>query len=171
MNDTNGSRQFSGWYEGTVAENVDPERQNRLQVRVPDVLGDDGCIWARSAVPPGAYSVPPKDATVWVGFEQGDPDSAIWAGCWPGATSDLPSQVTSAPPGKPPIVLQSQAQNTITLSSAPGECMTLETSKGASGPRIVITTTSITLSTGQGASIELSGAGVKINGNALTVDA
>jgi hypothetical protein len=47
----------------------------------------------------------------------------------------------------------------------------VETAKGELGPRIVVTATSITLTSGLGASIELSGAGVKINGNALTVDA
>jgi uncharacterized protein involved in type VI secretion and phage assembly len=165
-----------GRYRGTVVNNVDPDGLGRLLVTVPDVLGDDPCIWAESASPlagpkMGMYAVPTSGAGVWVEFEQGDPDHAIWTGCWRGSSSDVPERASSAPPALPPVVLQTQAQNRLVISSTPGECLTVETAKGELGPRIVVTATSITLSSGLGASIELSGAGVKINGNALTVDA
>jgi hypothetical protein len=175
MTQTRGGGLF-GRYRGTVVNNVDPDGLGRLLVAVPDVLGDDPCIWAESASPlagpkMGLYAVPTAGAGVWVEFEQGDPDHAIWTGCWRGSSSDVPSRASSAPPVLPPVVLETQAQNRLVISSAPGECLTVETAKGELGPRIVVTATSITLTSGLGASIELSGAGVKINGNALTVDA
>ncbi len=117
----------------------------------------------------GISYLPPVDAGVWVEFEQGDPDYAIWTGCWRGSKSDVPGDANTAPPTNPPIVIQSEGQNRLVIHSTPGDGMTLETSAASSGPRIVITSTSITLSTGKGASIELSGNSVKINGNSLTV--
>jgi hypothetical protein len=165
-----------GRYRGSVVNNVDPDGLGRLLVVVPDVLGDDPCIWAESASPLagpqlGLYVVPTIGAGVWVEFENGDPDHAIWTGCWRGSSSDVPSRASGAPPALPPVVLQTKAQNRLVLSSAPGECLIVETGQAELGPRIVVTATSITLTSGQGASIELSGAGVKINGDALTVDA
>jgi uncharacterized protein involved in type VI secretion and phage assembly len=171
----NGRRELTGRYRGTVATNVDPMQLGRLLVQVPDVLGDDSCIWASSASPlagtqMGMYFLPPKGSGVWVEFEQGDPDHALWTGCWRGSGQDVPKAATAAPPTSPPIVLQSESRNQLIISSTPGEGLTLETSAGETGPRIVITSTAITLTTGKGASIELTGKSVKINGNALTVD-
>ncbi|MCA2218019.1 phage baseplate assembly protein V [Jidongwangia harbinensis] len=168
-------QRFRGRYRGVVNDNIDPLQLGRLRVRVPDVLGDGACIWARSASPlsgdqMGMYFVPPKGAGVWVEFEDGDPDEALWTGCWRGSASDLPPAALEPPPTQPPIVIQTEAENRIVLSSTPGQCMVLETSAGASGPRIEITSTSIKLSTGKGASVELTGKSVKINGDALTVD-
>jgi uncharacterized protein involved in type VI secretion and phage assembly len=167
---------MSGKYRGTVVTNIDPERLGRLLVKVPDLLGDDPCIWAESASPfagddMGLYAVPPVGAGVWVELQQDDPDHAVWTGCWRGSSGDVPSSASSAPPTFPPVVVQTQAKNRLVLSSTPGECLIVETSKGKQGPRIVVTATSITLTSGQGASIELSGTGVKINNDGLTVDA
>ncbi len=46
-----GTKKFYGRYRGTVASNVDPKQLGRLLVVVPDVLGDESCIWAESATP------------------------------------------------------------------------------------------------------------------------
>jgi Type VI secretion system/phage-baseplate injector OB domain len=170
------AKAFSGKYRGTVVNNIDPDGQGRLLVAVPDILGNDPCIWAESASPVagsemGLYAIPPIGAGVWVELQQEDPDHAIWTGCWRGSSSDVPSKATAAPPALPPVILQTQAQNRLIISSTPGECLTVETGQGELGPRIVVTATGITLTSGKGASIELTGAGVKINGNALTVDA
>ncbi|WP_322755289.1 MULTISPECIES: phage baseplate assembly protein V [unclassified Frankia] len=171
-----GSPRFQGRYRGTVTDDVDPNGRGRLQVAVPDVLGDDPCIWAESASPlvgqgMGIYAIPRRGAGVWVEFEDGDPDHAIWTGGWRGGSEDVPAAVSDAPPSQQPIVIRSEAGNEIILANVAGQGITLQTSAGDQGPRIVITQTAITLTTGNGASIELTGPSVKINNDALTVDA
>jgi uncharacterized protein involved in type VI secretion and phage assembly len=170
----NVSKRFHGRYRGTVKSNVDPLRLGRLLVEVPDVLGDKSCIWAEPATPlagtnMGFYYVPDADSGVWVEFQQGDPNYAVWTGGWRGSASDLPAAANQAAPANPPIVVQTRTQNQMIISSSPGEGITLQTGAGANGPRIVITSTSITLATGQGATVELTGNTVKINGTSLTV--
>jgi len=169
-----GKKRFYGRYRGKVASNVDPKRLGRLLVEVPDVLGDKSCIWAEPATPlvgtnMGFSYVPDANSGVWVEFQQGDPNYAVWTGGWRGATSDLPSAANAAAPTDPPIVVQTRTQNQMIISSSPGEGITLQTAAGANGPRIVITSTSITLATGQGATVELTGNTVKVNGTSLTV--
>ncbi|MFE4748965.1 phage baseplate assembly protein V [Streptomyces mirabilis] len=169
------TKRFPGRYRGTVGDNNDPKGLGRLRVVVPDVLGDETCVWAVPATPlagpgMGMSFIPPNNTGVWVEFEQGDPNYPVWTGTWRGSTSDQPAAATKGPPGKPPIVIQGQSQNQLIISSAPGEAFVLETSAGANGPRIVVTSTAITLSTGKGASIELSGQLVRVNGNSLTVN-
>ena len=78
---------FYGKYRGTVTNPIDTTGLGRVQVSVPDVLGDGTFAWAMPAAPyagPGVgfFSVPPKDASVWVEFERGDPDAPIWSGCF-----------------------------------------------------------------------------------------
>ena len=79
------SRQFFGKYRGLVADNNDPERRGRLEVQVPQVLGDVK-VWALPCVPyagknVGFYAMPDKEALVWIEFEAGDPSYPIWTGC------------------------------------------------------------------------------------------
>jgi hypothetical protein len=168
-------KRFTGRYRGTVAINIDPLKRGRLMVRVPDVLGNDSCIWAEPASPLGGTGmgmsfVPPVNSGVWVEFEQGDINYAVWTGNWRGSTADLPVSASSAPPTNPPIVIASQSFNQIVISATPGEGVVIETSAGPVGPRIELTPTSISLSLGPGlASIELTGKTVSINGTSLTV--
>ncbi len=80
-------RRFFGKYRGSVVENVDPLGQARLIVLVPDVLGEMPSTWALPCVPMagpgmGTVFVPPVRASVWVEFEQGDPQQPIWVGCF-----------------------------------------------------------------------------------------
>ena len=80
-------RRFFGKYRGSVVENVDPLGQGRLIVLVPDVLGELPSTWALPCVPMtgpemGTLFVPPPGASVWVEFEQGDPQQPIWVGCF-----------------------------------------------------------------------------------------
>ncbi len=170
----NVSKRFHGRYRGTVKSNVDPMQLGRLLVEVPDVLGDKSCIWAEPATPlvgtnMGFSYVPDANSGVWVEFQQGDHNYAVWTGGWRGYTSDLPAAANRAAPANPPIVVQTRTQNQMIISSSPGEGITLQTAAAENGPRIVITSTSITLATGQGATVELTGNTVKINGTSLTV--
>jgi hypothetical protein len=78
---------FFGKYRGTVKNPIDVTGKGRVQVSVPDVLGDSTLAWAMPASPyagPGIgfFSVPPEGASVWVEFERGEPDFPIWSGCF-----------------------------------------------------------------------------------------
>jgi hypothetical protein len=81
----------------------------------------------------------------------------------------VPTAGKAGLPAAPNIVLQSLTQNRIVISSVPGEGITIETVAGQLGPRIVISSTGMTLSCGPTVSIELTPLAVKINGEALVV--
>ena len=127
MNETmkrSGKNKFLGRYKGTVVNNIDPEQMGRILVQVPDVLGNDPCIWAESASPlagsgMGLYFVPPINSGVWIEFQQGDTDYAIWTGCWRGSAVDVPVLAKAATPATPPIVLGTTTQNSIVVCDGP----------------------------------------------------
>ncbi len=81
-------KRFFGKYRGSVAENIDPLEKGRLLVLVPDVLGVTPSTWALPCVPMAgpemgtSFMPPPVGASVWVEFEQGDPQKPIWVGCF-----------------------------------------------------------------------------------------
>jgi uncharacterized protein involved in type VI secretion and phage assembly len=175
----NGSTdKFYGKYRGTVLSNSDPDQRGRLQVEVPDVLGEFPSSWAEPCVPlagptglaMGVYLVPSVGAPVWVEFEHGDPDYPIWSGCRWGAQSDLPSDATSGNPADPNIVIQSLLQHKILVSDMPPSTNTggiiLQSTTGA---MIVVNDSGIYIDNGKGASITLIGPTVSINNGALTV--
>ncbi len=77
---------FWGKFRGTVDNNVDPSGLARLSVIVPEVIGSQK-VWAMPCVPyagkdVGFFALPPKGASVWVEFENGDPNYPIWVGCF-----------------------------------------------------------------------------------------
>jgi uncharacterized protein involved in type VI secretion and phage assembly len=171
--DKKGRKKYWGRYKGTVVSNIDPEQMGRILVQVPDVLGNDPCIWAESASPlagagMGLYFVPPMNSGVWIEFQQGDTDYAIWTGCWRGAATDVPPLANAAPPTIPPIVLGTQGQNAIVISDVPGPTGGILISSN-SGAFISISQAGITISNGKGAIITMIGTVVDINGGGLTV--
>jgi uncharacterized protein involved in type VI secretion and phage assembly len=163
---------YVGKYRGTVANNVDPMQMGRIQVRVPDVLGDAMSSWAMPCFPlagpqMGHYVVPPVGAGVWVEFEQGDPSYPVWTGCWYGSASEVPPIALGGPPGQHNIVVQTQGQHSVVLSDLPGNSgITLRTATGAA---IIINDNGIMITNGQGASISLVGPTVTVNQGALAV--
>jgi hypothetical protein len=88
-------KRFFGLYRGTVKENVDPLLQGRLLVQVPDTYGMLPGTWAMPCVPMAgpkmgtSFMPPPVGSSVWVMFEQGDPQMPVWVGCYWG-TPDVP---------------------------------------------------------------------------------
>jgi hypothetical protein len=77
---------FLGKYRGKVVDNIDPLLLGRLIVLVPAV-SEFPLSWAMPCVPyagrnVGFFALPPIAANVWVEFEQGDPNYAIWSGCF-----------------------------------------------------------------------------------------
>jgi hypothetical protein len=163
---------FYGKYRGTVTQNFDPESSGRIQVSVPEVLGTGRLSWAMPCVPfagieCGFYAVPPINANVWIEFEGGEMEKAIWTGCFWGVEK-APKLAVVPPPPVPHILLQTTAQNTFHICDAPGPAggILLKTSTGA---MISINDVGITISNGKGAVITLISQIVDINGGALTV--
>lgn len=164
---------FYGKYRGMVINNVDPERKGRLQVQVPDVANVIPTSWALPCLPftgqqMGFFAVPAIGAGVWVEFEQGNPDFPVWSGCWYGLGTEIPSLIQ---PGMPPlsgVIIQTQLQNTLMISDAPGPAggILLKTTTGA---MIAINDVGITISNGKGAVITMTGPVVDVNAGALTI--
>jgi hypothetical protein len=163
-------RKFYGKYRGKVEGNVDPLMQGRVQVSCPPVLGDGKLAWAMPAVPfagpqVGFFVVPPQNANVWVEFEQGDPDSPIWAGCFWGA-GEVP-----ASPAVAEIKMLKTDAITIQISDLAGAGgLTIEAKPPAvSTPlKIALTSSGIELSNGK-SKVMLTTANVDVNDGALQV--
>src|SRR5262249_46513989 len=106
--------------------------------------------------------------TVWVEFEQGDPDYPIWSGCFYGSAAEVPAAARLVPPGVPGITLQTPLQNSLMISDVPGPTGGILL-KSTTGAMILVNTVGITISNGQGAMIQMTGPSVVINAGALTV--
>lgn len=158
------NKKYYGKYRGVVTDNDDPMKLGRLQLKVQDVLRDSESSWAMPSTPyagksVGLFLIPPKDALVWVEFEQGDPDYPIWTGCfW--ASGELPSTASSADTK----VLATDA-GSITWNDEKGSnSITID----VQGIKIVIDTEKIKL-TNSSQTIEISSSSVKINDDSLEV--
>ncbi|MCG8416739.1 MAG: phage baseplate assembly protein V [Proteobacteria bacterium] len=85
-----------GKYRGFVADNRDPEQRGRLKLIVPSVLADQVTDWALPCMPfgglgqQGLFAIPDRNAQVWVEFEEGDIDRAIWTGTFWQSSADIP---------------------------------------------------------------------------------
>lgn len=80
-------KEFWGKYRGIAIANEDPLMLGRLQVSVPQVLGEVLTAWAMPCVPyaglqVGFYMMPPVGAALWIEFEGGNLDYPIWSGCF-----------------------------------------------------------------------------------------
>jgi hypothetical protein len=76
---------YFGVYAASVTANADPLQAARLQIEVPAVPDANG-LWAQVSAPyaNGAMpEVPPLGATVWVMFQQGNPEYPVWIGWRP----------------------------------------------------------------------------------------
>jgi hypothetical protein len=157
---------FYGKFRGVVTDNRDPLFLGRVRAKVQDVLGDNDSGWALPSLPyagkgVGLFLIPPKDASVWIEFEHGNPDYPIWTGCfW--SQGELP-----ATPAVAEMKVLKTDTCTITLNDLPViGGITIETSKGM---KIVINVQGIEINDGLNGSIKLTGPKVSINGNALEV--
>ena len=157
---------FYGKFRGVVSDNNDPNNMGRIRAKVLDIFGGYESGWALPALPyagdgVGLFLIPPTNASVWIEFEQGDPEYPIWSGCfW--AQGEVPASPASADMK----VLKTDVA-TITLNDSPGSSgITIETTAGM---KIVMDSSSIEVTNGQGASVKLSGNQVSINSGALEV--
>ena len=160
------ARRFYGKYKGVVSDNRDPDNLGRVRARVQDVFGEkEESGWALPCVPyagrqVGFYMIPPADASVWIEFEQGDPDRPVWSGCfW--VTGQMPlSPVT---PDKKVIKTD---VGTLTFDDSPGSGgVTIETTAGL---KIKMDQNGIEISNGA-QKILLSASSVSVNNGALEV--
>ena len=180
MNDTTEERDIAtcgklyfGKYRGTVINNIDPMQMGRIQALVPDVLGDLPSSWAMPCLSVGGtqggmFTVPTMRSGVWIEFEQGDPDYPIWTGCFYGSAAETPAMAKLAPPGVPAITFQTPLQNGITINDVQGPTGGILI-KTAGGAFISLSDVGITISSGQGAMINLQVNKVDVNGGALTI--
>ncbi|MGW9024488.1 phage baseplate assembly protein V [Streptomyces sp. NPDC055722] len=163
---------FRDLYRGVVVSNFDPMQQNRIMVRVDDVLGDDPCIWATPQyATSGMHVVPAVQSGVWIKFEDGDVNRAVWTGFWRGGTVEQPPVATMVPPEVPQVVLSTPAGNYLLLADAtePTGGIRLQL-HGQAGPYIKLSEAGIELSCGPGlASIRLAGTSVIINNGTFVV--
>ena len=172
----NGTSKYYGKYRGTVINNIDPNGMGRLLLEVPDVLGLTPSSWAVPSTPlagptgppMGVYMVPPIGAGVWVEFEQGDPNLPVWVGCRWGAVTDVPPLVKLGLPVSPSIVLQTLAQNSISISDLPGPTGGIML-KSTTGAMIIVNDLGIIIQNGKGASITMTGPAVTVNQGALII--
>jgi hypothetical protein len=169
--------QYWGKYRGTVVNNIDPEQRGRIQAIVPAVTGEIPSSWALPCVPvagisEGFFAVPPLTASVWVEYEDGDPDKPIWVGGFWSQAAEVPTSAT-APPAIPPgqnIVLQTSLQNSIVISdSAPTPASGGISLKSTTGASIIVNDSGIYISNGKGAEITMIGPTITVNQGALVI--
>lgn len=91
--DTGRNHKFFGKYRAKVTNNKDLDPVNgkmgRIKVKCPSVLGDSESNWCMPCFPYagnniGHIFIPNVGDTVWIEFEEGDPDKPIWVGNWIG---------------------------------------------------------------------------------------
>jgi hypothetical protein len=162
-----------GKYRGTVLNNIDPLQIGRVNVQVPAVTGLLPSSWALPCVPVagkqmGTFMVPQIGSGVWVEFENGDINLPIWVGGFWGSVAEVPALALAGVPASPSLVFQSAGQNSVSISDLPGPAGGLLL-KCRSGAFISISELGIVLSSGQGATITMTGPIVAVNQTALVV--
>jgi uncharacterized protein involved in type VI secretion and phage assembly len=164
---------YFGKYRGIVVDNVDPMNMGRISVQVPDISNVLPSTWAMPCFPfagvqQGFFVLPSVGSGIWVEFEQGDPDYPIWTGCYFGSAVEVPALALATPPSTQAVVIQTVGLNTLMMSDVPGPTGGILL-QAASGAMISISDVGITISNGQGATIELTGPAVNVNSGALEV--
>lgn len=158
---------YFGKYRGVVTNNKDELHLGRIRAEVIAVFGrGNESSWALPCVPyagngVGFFLIPPKHASVWIEFEQGDSDYPIWTGCfW-----DKKDKRPASPAIAETKVLKTD-KATITLDDKK-DILTIET-KG--GMKIMMDRQGIEITNGNDASVKLNGKKVSINDTALEVE-
>jgi uncharacterized protein involved in type VI secretion and phage assembly len=172
-------RRWFGAYPALVTDVVDPDGQGRVRVRLPwspDPGGGAYEAWARLATlmaggGRGSWFVPDLGVEVLVLFEAGDPRCPYVVGSlWNGV--DAPPEAMDGGGTNPVKVLRSRNGVTVTLDDHDGqEQLTLST---PGGQRVVLQDgpATLTLSDGNGNSVELSAAGIRLSSPAtVTIEA
>jgi len=122
-----------GKYRGVVVDNDDPKKIGRIRVSVYAVYGGALSPWATPCLPyagPGVgfYAIPPRDAGVWVEFEQGDTSRPVWTGGWWGV--DDPPQDQSGTAASPPLKIWRSEKGLLLALDDDGSTATLSDGNG-----------------------------------------
>lgn len=109
---------YYGKYSGIVTDIADPTFRGEIDVQVPSVFGPEISVRARPCLPFGHFFVPDVGTPVWIEFEGGHPDYAIWVGTW-WPKDGAPAEAKLDPPSH--RVIQTKAGHTIELSDEDGK--------------------------------------------------
>lgn len=158
------TEKFFGKYRGTVVNNIDPLSKGRLQVSVPAVYGSNTLNWALPCLPyagdgVGFLFLPVPGTNIWVEFEAGDISYPIWSGCFWGDGQGIPGLPQT-------LVLKTPSG---TLSFDPLNPMAPVRVEIEGGSKLALSASGVKIETSAGATVELVGPMVKINGDALQV--
>ena len=162
--------EYFGKYRGEVENNLDPLGLGRVQVSVPDVLGDGQLAWAMPCLPGagpgvGLFTIPPTGAKIWVEFERGDPGYPIWCGgFW--ATGDTP---VAMGPEQSMTKCWAGDHFKFEVLDAPGLAALTLTVTTAVGDAVVSAGAEELLLEFAGSSVKIAADGVSINGTNLKV--
>ncbi|MQX37648.1 phage baseplate assembly protein V [Roseospira navarrensis] len=163
-------REFFGKYKGQVVDNQDPLQKGRLQIVVPQVLGE-APVWALPCVPYagsglGLYTMPETGTGVWIEFEAGDPSYPIWTGCFWGA-GDI-----DAADATPDVKFLRTRKATIRIDDTTGEIL-IENDSGTSitltSDKVVIHGAAVHQEASGGRNTALTAASFKVNDGNLEV--
>lgn len=104
MEPTEDTKLLLGKFRGFVKKNKDPENRGRIKVVVPSILKEALTHWALPCLPFGGrpdqgwFTVPEKDALVWIEFEEGNLDKPIWTGTFWQQPHETPVETQDALP-------------------------------------------------------------------------
>lgn len=162
-----------GKVRATVVSTADQSNSGKLKVQY-SLGGSPMETWADACVPyaggkNGIHAIPPVGSGVWVEFLDGDPEKAIWTGCWWKEGELAGAFGAGASLTSLPVVIQSTGKHRVILGGSGGDPVVIETSRREQGPRIVMTESSLRISCGPNMSIEITASEVKINSDGLVV--
>jgi hypothetical protein len=104
---------YYGKYSGEVlANDQDSDNMGSIVVKLPSMFGDDAKVTARPCLPYGHFFIPAVGTKVWVEFEGGDTDYAIWVGTWYPQGKTPPQAAISPPDNR---VIQTASGHTIEI--------------------------------------------------------
>lgn len=154
---------FYGKYRGTVTDSQDPLMIGRIRAQVPEVTGEVDSDWAAPCLPFGILSIPPVGATVWIEFEQGDPDRPICSGSLWNSPAVTPALLIAPPYDQ--VLIQTEGGHQVILDDTPGTGgITLRT---AIGQTIVLSGAGVEIDDGRGGSVKLTAPRAVINDDAM----
>lgn len=127
-----------GKFRAQVVDVNDPNRQGRIKVSCPRVLGSSVSAWCLPCIPNalddvGDYFLPKVGESVWVEFEEGDINKPIWTGGWY-SPNKIPISSRERLDQKRVIAYNgntiTMSDGEITIERPDGSCISLTNEKG-----------------------------------------